>query len=607
MDQPARDDGRDGPHSPNKRKRSFIARNACQACRAKKTKCDEDSPCRQCRTLGIDCIYNESRAFNVILAAIKRIETKIDTGPDVLHRRSVPSETQSDDARTPQRRQEPYASPLSEPQPANTCAESDRVKLSFSAHRIIDFALQTTELDNSFDRLHLESERSILPPCSAVGHNNGTSTWLADLSLSKVKRLCDLYFETFNRIAPILDYESFSRTLGVAVESGFGIKQESCLLLNVLCLGSLAQYAWAEGGFNSVSGSRYREPLPPEPGVEHPSPQENADALRFFDEGRTRIGYLLAEQDLETCQYFLLSATVYAVLLRPLEEWAMIRHACMISASFWSSNHDTSDSYCVDMQRRIFWNALMRETIITDELELPRSPLQDLEGRVSLPKFVPYNDKRADQGSPDEYYHCHYLAQIAVRIIMTRIRDELFYNNPSVYLAEELHHQLEQWRSSLPRSIRADFDSDSSSHEHPSQTVAVAMLQTRYWVSMYHIGRPFLYKAITNPAELTFKDLEICQRSMSAAVAWFAAYRRSLTMRSYTHLIFFVCSQLFGQLLITHHLKSATDDRIRSIAPEVVDDWIREALAFMKTTALCNPTIARDVRVLSKLFSSASL
>ena len=69
------------------------------------------------------------------------------------------------------------------------------------------------------------------------------------------------------------------------------------------------------------------------------------------------------------------------------------------------------------------------------------------------------------------------------------------------------------------------------------------MLQTRYWVSMYHIGRPFLYKAITNPAELTSKDLEICKRSMTAAVAWFAAYRRPLTMRSYTHLIFFVCSQ----------------------------------------------------------------
>ncbi|PPJ58883.1 hypothetical protein CBER1_04464 [Cercospora berteroae] len=190
---------------------------------------------------------------------------------------------------------------------------------------------------------------------------------------------------------------------------------------------------------------------------------------------------------------------------------------------------------------------------------------------------------------------------------MTRIRDELFYNNPSVYLAEELHHQLEQWRSSLPRSIRDDFDSDSSSHEHPSQTVAVAMLQTRYWVSVYHIGRPFLYKAITNTAELTFGDLDICKRSMTAAVAWFAAYRRSIRMRSYMHLIFFVCSQLLGQLLITHHLRSATDDRVRSIVPDGVDDWLHAAFDFMKTTALCNPTVARDVRMLSKLFGSASL
>ena len=475
------------------------------------------------------------------MAAITRIEKKIDTKSD--QQNTTPDPSESDRLNPPrnlQRRHKLHASP-SESQLPNASADGDPVKLSFSARRIADFALQKVDLDLLDGRLHLESERSLLPPCNAVDLDHSGSTWLSSLSLSRLRRLCEIYFETFNRIAPVLDFESFSRTLGVAVESGFGINMESCLVLSVMCLGSFAQHAWEEGGFTETTPHRQQSP---EDVAECPSPQENIAALRFLDEGRKRIGFLLVEQDVRSCQYYLLSATIYAVLLRPYDEWVMTRQACMISASFWLSDWDAADDYHVDLQRRLFWTALMRETILTDELELPRSSLQDLEEHVPLPKFVPHSSyKGVEKGNLDEYYHCHYLAQIAVRIIMTRIRDELFYANPAVYLADELYHQLEQWRSSLPEAIRSDFDSDLISHEHPSQTLAVAMLQTRYWISVYHIGRPFLYKAIATPSELAAQDVEICTRSMAAVVSWFIALRRSRCMRSYMHLLFFVCGQ----------------------------------------------------------------
>ncbi|EME78661.1 uncharacterized protein MYCFIDRAFT_205123 [Pseudocercospora fijiensis CIRAD86] len=418
--------------------------------------------------------------------------------------------------------------------------------------------------------------------------------------LSDLNTLCELYFDTFNRTAPILDRESFSKTVGVAVETAFGINIESCLVLTVMALGYMAQDAFNEGGFALSSSMEARNLSPPN--CDSSTPQNCEIALRLFDESRRRIGFLLSERDIQSCQYFLLAAAVYAVLLRPLDEWAMTSQACTIIAAFWLSHPHPADDYEIDLQRRLFWTALMRDTILTDELELPPSSLQSLEGRVALPKFIRHGHP-ATSGC-DDYYHCHYLAQIAVRIIMTRIRDELFHTNPSAYLAQELFHQLEQWRSSLPSSIRDDLDSEPVVHNHPAQTLAVAMLQGRYWISIYHIGRPFLYKALSSVSKLAENDLDICRRSAEAAIAWFAAFQRCIKMRGYMHLNFFVCGQLFGQLLIMHRLKSAPEAKIREIVPERFETSYREALCFMQEMAPFNPTVARDVRILMSLYES---
>ncbi|CAI7673855.1 unnamed protein product [Penicillium pancosmium] len=47
-------------HRQNKRKRSVLA---CDACRARRTKCDSQKPsCRYCRTHELDCVYQEAPA-----------------------------------------------------------------------------------------------------------------------------------------------------------------------------------------------------------------------------------------------------------------------------------------------------------------------------------------------------------------------------------------------------------------------------------------------------------------------------------------------------------------------------------------------------------------
>jgi hypothetical protein len=48
---------------PAKKPRLFIARQACEHCRLKKTRCDEHRPaCGHCSAAGIECNYGERKA-----------------------------------------------------------------------------------------------------------------------------------------------------------------------------------------------------------------------------------------------------------------------------------------------------------------------------------------------------------------------------------------------------------------------------------------------------------------------------------------------------------------------------------------------------------------
>ena len=75
----------------------------------------------------------------------------------------------------------------------------------------------------------------------------------------------------------------------------------------------------------------------------------------------------------------------------------------------------------------------MYETILVQELDLPSSGLSALEDNVPIPKFIPFRPVRLSSVSSsvpdpdDSYFHqCHFLAQIANRIILTRIRHSLY-------------------------------------------------------------------------------------------------------------------------------------------------------------------------------------
>lgn len=95
------------------------------------------------------------------------------------------------------------------------------------------------------------------------------------------------------------------------------------------------------------------------------------------------------------------------------------------------------------MKSRVYWNCLMNETILVQELHLPPSGLSRLEEQVPIPKFIAfettgYTSTRYPSSTlvDDSYFQYHFLAQVAHRIILTRIRHSLYFYcmiPPSLY------------------------------------------------------------------------------------------------------------------------------------------------------------------------------
>ncbi len=562
--------------------------------------------------------------MSMVFNTLKRMESKLDglsntttekpdQGVDVDRHDSSMQQTESPYQVDSAPSHHSYSSPLSSARQMHRQTNSQ--VLSFSAHQTIHWpglqALLPYSLTSKVHRLeksyptHLESDRSSLSPVISARAHAVTEDWLTSLSLTCVKDLSNGYFDTFNRVYPFVDRDFyFSNTLAVVIRDGFRPDIESCLVLNIMALGCMGIKAFEEGGFSL--DPTLHAPFTP---LVHHIIDEETPGLSFFNEARARVGLCLCERTVEACQYNLTSAIFYAQIMRPVDKWMMTNRAAVICTAFWKCPPEAHDEWQSDMQSRLFWCSLVLESLVIQELELPPSGLKTFEEVVPLPKFTRFPSVSTSRGlhSDDSFYHYHFLAQIAQRIILNRIRDELFFSNPSTKLAEELRHQLEQWRANLPEALQYASNRQEDNFACPADAVAVALLQMRYRVSIFHLGRPFLYKAIHDPAAVSDTELKLCAEALEYAMNWDLTLPICVSMKSFAPLKYFCCGQFFGQLLIFHAFSASSDRRLRDALPDGYEPWCTKMLRFIYDFADSgtNPTIAKDFELLSTLYQIA--
>lgn len=548
----------------------------------------------------------------MILSRLKRIETKInhlsshdkeiDYAPRTAHATiaAVQSSPRNDIAQF-----------LSPPQPVDihraistTGSPYGDSKLSFSAHQAIHWpglnsiqsscSLPTGAEGSNVYLSDIELDGPTFP--KQIQTEDFPDDWLSTLSLSTVKGLSNAYFNTFNRIFPILDRDHyFLNTLSIVVGEGFNYDIESCLVLSVMALGCLGAKAFEEGGYHN-------EDKLPAMGVIQTLMGQDVPGRSLFDESRRRIGLCSSPKDIQISQYYLTAALFYSQAMLPVDQWMMTDRASTHCLIFWNHLRNRSDEWMIDLQSRVFWSSLLMETVIVQELDLPRSRLRELEDVVPLPKFIAYPNakKHPSQRRDDSYYHYHFLAQIAHRIILGRIRDEMYHFNPSTLVANELRHQLEQWHANLPPALR--FDSNQESFSSPAEALAMSLLQTRYRSAIYHLGRPFLYKALADPSSVTDQELKFCSEALQTASDWPIATGPCKKMNSFAPLKYFVCRSFFGTLLISHALKQSGDERLVKTLPEESDAGCSYMLRYIEDLAPMSPPLRKDRELLSLLY-----
>ncbi|KAJ4361960.1 hypothetical protein N0V83_010901 [Neocucurbitaria cava] len=655
----------DGEGSSLKKPRSFMATLACDICRARKTRCDEDRPrCGYCRTMNLECTYQTPRATKkdqsmaVAINAIRRLESKIEdltaaiNAPQAPAAMPLPPPGPLPDHRSPQ---STYSQPspgshgpiahshrsrndrisihelAMSPQVMGTPAKSpysvpethSKVALSFSQHRVAlwpsvkqilptEFVSARTELSEDYI-MEIENQRAPLPMHIDRPPNTLRDSWLMDLQQSVVKGLSDAYFAVFHRNTPVLDKFHFhATTLGLAVENEFGCDIESCLVLTVLALGCLAVKAHEEGNFalpsrrsSTVHGFIYPDwyelTLDAPPG------------LKFFNEARKRFGFLMCQNDLQAGQFYMLQTLYYAQILRPLDSWTTVNRAALCCTSILSRTNTTDfDKWEGDMLSRLFWNTLMYESVITQELDLlPHSGLLNYEIETPLPKFMPCpRPKTSISGlitdEEDSLFNFHFLAQAAHRILLTRVKQSLYFiaereNFPSASLTAEMHHQLEQWRASLPQTLQFSDNESVDESPSPAHVIAKAMLRSRYLVAKFHIGRPFLYKALHAPTYTNDAEYNEVREGLRGGMYWPTTMGLCTQMLSALPLKFGWCCQCFGQVLLFHAIARSPDANLQETLPAGWQEWVQIMMKLIESCARDSPGIAKDFELLRLL------
>ncbi|PVH88250.1 hypothetical protein DL98DRAFT_544144 [Cadophora sp. DSE1049] len=636
-----------GPGGPSRAHRGAIASQACETCRSRKQKCDEARPkCGLCRRINLECVYREpqptkkDKTLVEILDRLKSLEGKVDRIPT---------------GRTPQGFGPPQQPPSSQPsfnaetEPSSYSTPSGRqppspnqpYRHASAAHKILAWpALQQLMLQvlpsNAGDFKTLESDGTsflvrmhngqpklpmdeplqdrpfvgiFFPQSLSKSKTHASQITFPALTRDAMYRLTAAYFDTFNFLYPFMDRRTFeSDTLAKVCSEGFDDDVDSVIALMIFCLGEVA--------IEGLTGTPVSEFKGLPSGVRGGS-TGRPPGLALFNEARKCLGFVITDSELENVQIFSLFANVL--------------------------DFDTPRG---DLMRRAVWHCIIMETSLHLELDLPLTGIVELGDRVGMPSFnVPFCE--ADHiGNQATNFEAHFASALALRRLCASVNAQIYdsmsnsdtsasdeFGGPTANTLKSLAAQLTQWRGLLPRDLQWPeddpaafpapqtvntrtfnepvdpslsiprplhpgaqlFSTDLKSepmHYRFVYDVQVAVLRTRYYYAKYIVYRPFVYKALHFPEQMTQEDAQGVAECLRSCLKW--PLTMSPTSRHKRLIPYLFCwSQTFLSILLIFHLTQHNpmlrDIRAQLCGPRfeadfdisvaLMQDWIRDLKA----------------------------
>ncbi|KAH6628041.1 hypothetical protein F5144DRAFT_577781 [Chaetomium tenue] len=499
----------------SRKERGAIAAQACDTCRSRKQKCDEQRPkCSTCQKFRLECNYREpqptkkDKTMLEILDRIKSLEFKLDN----LSQRSamtpslsgftMPTSLPSPLPTTLGPLGQPTDPPFQLPNISNTTPGGDhQYQYVSSVHQMLKWpaiqqlfvSIQPKLPNIDLSVLEREGPASMVAirrssignlPTDPFTQPSRVSTismhrsipgqvpiTISGLDWDTMNRLTKAYFDSFNLLCPVLNRQPFvTQTLPALFSVGLNDSMSSTIALLVFALGEVA-IAGYEGSPIHVYNGRAS-------GIKGGT-KERPPGLHLFNEARRQMGFHLTSCSLENVQIFELASIYYGSCFYPLDFWRMTTSASMACQALITSRPDVLSSAKADLTRRSFWHCSVMETGLNLELGFPLTGLERMESIVGLPDFSgPYieDDHLSNQQS---HFQEHFASQIVLRRLLVDFHHALNVNqshaepstlgqmpsgpfspapptHPSVNetTIRPLATQLEKWRGMLPVHLR---------------------------------------------------------------------------------------------------------------------------------------------------------
>ncbi|RSL78510.1 hypothetical protein CEP51_008140 [Fusarium floridanum] len=501
-----------GPGSQTSRKeRGAIAAQACETCRNRKQRCDEQRPkCGTCQRFKLDCRYREpqptkkDKTLVEILDRLKTVESKIDnlglreTATPPLFSTSQPATTYP--ASTPllvdPETQDPLPGaslPSTSPTPSH---QGGGYRYDSSVSRMLEWPVMRQMFESlgqkppsplgehdipAFPRglrdsaiplpseglqpVGLSGNTSLQVPLQLTGSPSALNLSPPSVDWETMQRLTKGYFDVINFLHPIMDRQWFnSNTLTSILNNGFQEGVISSLVLLVLALGEVALTT------SEVPISAYKQ----RPSGIKGGTIDRPPGLGYFNEARKRMGFALSEVSLENIQMFALAALYHQSCGQALECWRMTVYASLACQALITSKPNELHGPRADLIKRIFWHCSIMETCFHMEFGLPLTGLEKLDDGIGLPDFSgPITDDDYI-GNQTTHFQEHFASQIVLRRLSASFHSTLSkafgmssglplpgfgsFTGPSssgsAALMKQLDAQLDQWRGMLPGQLR---------------------------------------------------------------------------------------------------------------------------------------------------------
>ncbi|KAI0478711.1 hypothetical protein GGR56DRAFT_336009 [Xylariaceae sp. FL0804] len=382
------------------------------------------------------------------------------------------------------------------------------------------------------------------------------------LSWETMQDLTKAYFNTFNLMYPILDRHFFQSEILPAISSrGFDESSTSTLACLVFALGHIA-----------IDGTR-GAPIPTESrarGIKGGT-LRHPPGLALFNEARKRMGFSLAQCSLENVQMFSLAALYHEACCHHVEFWRMTISASLACQALLTSNPKELTTHRGDLVRRAFWHCSLMETCIRNEVTHVQ---EHFASQIVLRRLC-------------VEFHTTLSSAFSSNVVRPSVPPRLETPVTSAAAVPKLlAAQLDQWRGLLPVYLRwhednaegpsrlgpalfdqpmyppvmdpdtnitftADLDANPVDYPYASD-IQTAGLRTKYYYAKYLVYRPFIFKALHHPEQMTNDDAGAAAECLKAIVKWPITMSPICFRKRLVPCLFFWTQNVLGVLLLLH-------------------------------------------------------